>query len=81
MQEALGITDGELDLRRPQKSLRVNKPLRNSALDADHISVKQVPGDGNHYEVGQFVELRELEGLHSVSESEALQTNLAGEVS
>lgn len=73
MQEALGVADGGLDRRHSQKALRVNKPLRNSALDSDHRSVKQVPGDGTHYEVGQFVELRELEGLHSVSGPKTLR--------
>ncbi|KAG6360961.1 hypothetical protein INS49_012029 [Diaporthe citri] len=65
IQQAVGFADDKLDPGRPQQALRVNKSLRNYALDADHRSVKQVTGDGNQYEVGQFVELRELEGLHS----------------
>lgn len=58
----------EPDLAHLQKSLRVNKSLRNYALDADHYSVKQVPVDGSNYKVGHFVELREPLGIHTVSE-------------
>lgn len=58
----------EPDLGNLQKALRVNKSLRNYALDADHYSVKQVPVGGNNYKVGHFVELREPLGAHAVSE-------------
>lgn len=60
--------DNELDSDQLQQALRVNKSLRNYALDGDHNSVKQVVVDGTQYEVGHFVELRELAGMHEVSD-------------
>lgn len=68
LQKALGIGNKTWNLDHPQQALRINKLLRNYALNADYQSVKKIPGEGNQYEVGQFVELRELVGLHKVSE-------------
>lgn len=59
--------DDKLDHGRLQQALRVNKSLRNYDLDADYKSVKGVPIAGKFYEVGQFVELRELVDPYGVS--------------
>lgn len=64
--------DNELDYGQLQQALRVNKSLRNYTLDGDHNSVKQVVVDGTRYEVGHFVELRDLVGMHNVSDAKTL---------
>lgn len=58
----------EFDSGQLQQTLRVNKSLRNYALDGDHNSVTKVVVDGTQYDVGHFVELRELVGTHDVSD-------------
>lgn len=57
----------EVELDRPHQAFPwVDRARRNHPLDTDHQSVEQVAVNGTQYDVGLFVELRELVGSYAV---------------